>query len=96
MSRDEAGLHRHRIHSATTYQQLDVIHRGERWAFGGASIGLVVVLLLRVLASWCFMPDPFVSGCILVLAGLFGAWQGGMVGLTRENDKLAPCHHELE
>lgn len=96
VSRDEAGLFRHRIHSAMTYHQLDVIHTGERWALAGVGVGLAAVLLLKLATPWDFSPDAIASAALVAFGGLFGAWQGGMVGLTRENYKLAPYHHELE
>lgn len=96
VARDEAGLYTHRIHSATTYQQLDVIHSGERWAMGGAAIALLVVVLLHLLAPWGVRPDLLSGAALVLLGGLFGAWQGGMIGMSRENYKLAPFHHDLE
>lgn len=96
VSRDEAGLYTHRIHSATTYQQLDVIHTGERWALGGGVIAAIVVIVLYLGSPWGFRPDLLSGMALILLGGLFGAWQGGMIGMSRENYKLAPFHHDLE
>lgn len=96
LSRDEAGLYQHHIHSATTYQQLDVIHTGERWGFVGAGVGLAVGLLAWATQLLPWGVDAFSVFLMSVVGGLFGAWQGGLVGLTRENYKIAPFHDDIE
>jgi hypothetical protein len=96
VARDEAGLYRHHIHTATTYQQLDVIHTGERWAIGGAVLGVAAVGACRVFAPWGFEPGLSTSLLMVFVATAVGAWRGGMIGMRRENYKLAPFHHDLE
>lgn len=96
VSRDEAGLYTHRVHSANTFQQLDVLHTGERFALLGAGVGLVLVMVLAATEPFGFAPGLFTGGAITLVGGLFGAWEGGMIGLTREHYKLAPYHHDLE
>lgn len=96
LSRDEIGLYQHRIHAAATYHRLDVIHTGERWGMVGAAIGLLLGG-----AAYFTQPLPWlVDGADVVLTaavgGLFGAWQGAIAGLSRENHKIAPFHDELE
>jgi hypothetical protein len=96
LAKDEAGLYTHHVHSATPYQQLDIIRTGERWGLAGGCIGLSVGLL-------CFLlqPLPWESNALTVVSmtligGFFGAWQGGMVGLTRESYLIAPFHDDIE
>ena len=96
VARDEAGLYRHHVHSASTLQQLDVIHTGERFAMAGAVGGLLLVWALQVVGPYGFQPDLLSGLALVILGALFGAWQGGMIGLTREHYQLAPYHHELE
>lgn len=96
LAKDEAGLYQHRIHSATTYQQLDVIHTGEQFALVGVLVGLAAGI-----ASYLLQPFPWETNVLTVvlmvmLGGFFGAWQGGMVGLSRESYKLAPFHDDIE
>ncbi|MEM8767431.1 MAG: hypothetical protein AAGE43_08315 [Pseudomonadota bacterium] len=92
VAKDEDGLYRHQIHSATPIQQLDVVHTGERFAMIGAVVGLLAGLVAYLTST---LPLFGVLGLTLV-AGLFGAWLGGMVGLSRENYKLEPFHDEIE
>lgn len=96
LAKDEAGLYRHQIHAATPYQQLDVLHTGPRWALLAALVALGLGLL-----AWSLQPLPWhTSGLDVVLitlvGGFFGAWLGGMVGLSRENYKIAPFHDAIE
>ncbi|MEZ5560636.1 MAG: hypothetical protein R3E86_19085 [Pseudomonadales bacterium] len=96
LSRDEAGLYRHSIHSAATYHQLDIIHTGERWGLVGGCIGLGAGLIAYFgeLLPWNV---NLLTVLLMTLVGaLYGAWQGGMVGMTRENYKIAPFHGDIE
>lgn len=96
VSRDEIGLYQHRLHAATVYQRLDLVHTGERWGLAGAAGGLVVGLLL-----WLAQPLPgIVDGAVVLLAtlagGLLGAWRGALLGLSRDSYKLARFRGELD
>ena len=92
VAKDEDGLYRHHIHSATPIQQLDIVHTGERYAMVGAMVGLT-----GGLAAYFGASLPVLSVvAITLIAALFGAWLGGMVGLSRENYKLEPFHEEIE
>ncbi|MGE0625916.1 MAG: hypothetical protein AB7I04_09410 [Pseudomonadales bacterium] len=92
VAKDEDGLYRHHIHSATPIQQCDVVHTGERYALVGALIGLVAGV-----AAYLSSELPAYAVILFtLLAGMFGGWLGGMVGLSRENYKLEPFHAEIE
>lgn len=96
LSKDEIGLYQHRIHAATTYQQLDVVHSGERWGLIGALGGLAIGVLAYALQPLPWPVDGLAVALITLAGGLFGAWQGALVGLSRESYKIAPFHDELE
>ena len=95
LSRNESGLTRGGIHAATTYQQLDFIHTGLRFAIAGALLGLFAgYVLIR------FEPFPAAYDWLIVLGAAallasFGGWEGVMLGISRENYKLAPFHFAL-
>ena len=95
ISRDEAGLYRHHIHTATPYQQRDVVHTGARWALVAGVTGLVVSAVLKSFQPLPFSIDWVMVALFALICGCFGAWVGGMVGLSRENYKLAPFHEHL-
>jgi len=96
LAKDEDGLYRHHIHSATPIHQLDFVHTGERWAMVGASICLIVGLAVHLSESLPWSTSFLEVFLFTAVGGLFGAWQGGMVGLTRENYKIEPFHKDIE
>ncbi len=95
LSKDEDGLRRHRLHSASPLEQSDLIHSGERGALFGAmagvlfALGLVIWQPLGIPMGW----TGFFVAAIFI--GCFGAWVGGLVGISHENYKLAPFHKAI-
>jgi len=95
LSRNEAGLFHHHVHSANLFQQNDVIHSGEIGAIVGGTIAFIAALIVELLTPFGDpMPLP-----IVILASvffvLFGVWSGGLAGTTRENYKTTHFHDEL-
>ncbi len=99
LAKDEAGLYTHKVHSATPFQQLDVLHTGARFALVGAGIGLVLGLVGFVLSNLGVLSLD-INGYVVAGLGFvglcFGAWEGGMIGLTRENYKIERFHDDIE
>ena len=99
LAKDEAGLYSHKVHSATPLQQLDVIHTGMRYAVLGALVGVLfgLVLVAMNLAGVLQLDVGWVAVLGLSFLGLcFGAWEGGLVGLSRENYKIERYHDDIE
>lgn len=96
LSKDEAGLYRHHLHSATPLLTRDVWRLGER----GALIGLVlgIGLSLLVVGAFGFFQNRFLIAALVitVLGTLHGAWVGGMAGLANENFKIKRFHNDIE
>lgn len=96
ISRDEAGLQQQHIHSSNYLETLDVVRDG--------IIGGVVGLLVGALGVWLLdYFDPigveipaFVNYALVGVATLFGAWEGGLIGIGIENRKLAKFHDDIE
>ena len=95
ISKDEAGLQKHRIHSSNYIETLDIIRSGLTGAFAGFSVGLIGAVVFASLQL--FGPNvPVVAYAgVVALATLFGAWLGGLVGISTENNKLAPFHDDI-
>jgi hypothetical protein len=94
--RDQAGLKRHQIHSSNYFETLDVVRDG----FIGAALGFLfglagVGLLLYTKPFGDHVVPQFVYAILVGVATLFGAWEGGLVGIDSENKKLAKFHDDL-
>jgi hypothetical protein len=96
ISRDHAGLKRQQIHSSNYFETLDIVRDG----FIGAALGFVVglagvALLLYVKPFGEHVIPTFVCAMLVGAATLFGAWEGGLVGIDSEHKKLAKFHDDL-
>lgn len=95
VSKDHDGIRRHNLHDASVFAETDLVHSGLRGALAGGICGLIF-------AVWLAAVQPFglqvgLPGFLLValLIGHFGAWVGGMVGLSHENYRLMPFHEAI-
>jgi hypothetical protein len=98
ISRDESGLKKQHIHSSNYLETLDLVRDGLIGAVIGFLAGLIGVWLLQHFAP--FGPNVHVPAfayyLIVAAATLFGAWEGGLVGVATENKKLERFHDDLE
>lgn len=96
ISKNEAGLHRCHLHSSNYLETMDFLREGLIGAGLGFVAGLVFAGLFSIFQP--FGPEmPLVSyvGMIFLLT-CFGAWQGGLVGISTENRKLHRFHDAIE
>lgn len=96
LSKDEAGLYERRIHSGNPLHWRDLLRVGERGALIGFLIGLLSVIALFFVTDLPNEHSLFIQFSVLIVPTLFGAWLGGMVGLSTENYKIRRFHRELE
>ena len=96
ISKDEAGLQKHRIHSSNYLETLDIVRSGLTGAFAGFMAGVIGAVVLASLQT--FGPNVPVAAYVgvVALAVFFGAWVGGLVGISTENKKLEPFHDDIE
>jgi len=96
ISKDKAGLKNDKIHSSNWLETKDLLRNG----FIGANIGFIVgVLGAAILLMFKpFGPNfPAIANIfVVVVATLFGAWVGGLVGIDSENQKLKRFHEDIE
>lgn len=96
ISKDEAGLRKEKLHSSNWLETRDLL----RYGFIGANFGLIagVIAAGAMILFEPFGPNvPVIAYFFLVLvATLFGAWVGGLVGLDSENQKLKRFHDDIE
>jgi hypothetical protein len=98
ISKDESGLKQHHLHSSNYLETMDVIRIGFLGAFGGFVVGLIGVELLRFFKPFGddFVVPEWVYLIVVSLATLFGAWEGGLIGIGVENNKLKRFHDDVE
>lgn len=96
IGKHEGGLSRHHLHLSGVWERTDLVHSGEQGVIIGAFIGILFAgLMLWLQPFGVAVAWQAVVVSILVFCA-FGAWVGGMVGLSHENYKLAPFHEALE
>ena len=96
ISEDHAGLKRHQIHASNYFETLDIVRDGFIGAAVGFSFGLVGIGLLMYAKPFHEHVVPtFVYALLVGVATLFGAWEGGLVGVDCEHKKLAKFHDDL-
>jgi hypothetical protein len=96
VSKDEAGLKREKLHSSNYLETLDLLRDG----FIGANIGFIIGVIGAGFMMYLqpFGPNVplFVYIILVVVATLFGAWEGGLFGVDSENQKLKRWHDQIE
>jgi len=96
LSKDEDGIARRNLHSASFVDRYDLIHSGERGLLIGLlaglvfAFGLVIIQPFDISIGWV----GFLSA--IAMFSCFGAWVGGMVGLSTENYKIVDFHQDIE
>jgi hypothetical protein len=98
VSRDESGLKQHHIHSSNYLETLDLIRDGLIGAVLGFLAGLLGVWALQyfdALGPKIHVP-MLVNYAIVAVVTLFGAWEGGLIGIAAENKKIARFRDDLD
>jgi hypothetical protein len=96
VSRDEAGLKKQHIHSSNYLETLDVVRDGIIGAVVGFLVGLLGVWLIDRFDPFGVEVPMFVYVALVGVATMFGAWEGGLIGIGFENRKLAKFHDDIE
>jgi len=88
IARDTEELSKNSIRAANILQERDIIHSGEQGGIIGSIAGLVVGFITSLPGV---LPFPFDLSQIFltsILFCLFGAWLGGITGMTRRNYRV--------
>ena len=96
VSKNETGLRQQHIHSSNYLETLDFIRTGLIGAATGFVAGLIGIELLRYFEPFGPGVPTFVYVAITVVTTLFGAWEGGLIGVGTENSKLRRFHGDIE
>ncbi len=92
LSKDEAGLYSHHLHSANLLQRTDIVRYMERGLIVGLLMGACFAIPLYFLEEFTFGAWMAIS----VFCLLFGVWCGGIGGITRDNYKIERFHEDIE
>ena len=96
LSTDDAGLYHHHIHPAHFFQRYDLVHLGERGALIGFTLSVIWSLGVHTMQ---LIPDSFgLPEAIFttLLFTLFGAWSGGLAGISRLNYRIARFQDDID
>jgi hypothetical protein len=95
VSKNEAGLKKERIHSSNYIETMDFIRAGFIGACMGFMIGMICAVILMVIKPFGNL-SSFAYIAFVAFTTLFGAWEGGLLGVATENKKLDRFHDDIE
>lgn len=95
VSKDHDGLRRQSLHDASIFAETDLVHSGLRGAIAGGLCGLLFAVWLAAVQPFGLEIGLVAFLLIALFIGHFGAWVGGMVGLSHENYRLTPFHEAI-
>lgn len=96
LGKDKANLVRHHLHSTTPLQELDIIRSGERGVLAGFGAGVAVTAFLALFTPVGASMTLLMQIAVIILLSLFGAWLGGLIGVSSENYKIRRFHSKIE
>ncbi len=96
LGKDKANVVRHHLHSATPLQELDIVRSGERGVLAGFLVGVVATAVFALFTPAGEYMSMLVQISAIVLFSFFGAWLGGLVGVSTENYKIRRFHDDIE
>ncbi len=94
--RNDAGLQQYHIHRMNPLQRLDIIHSGEQGAILGLCGGLLLATALHLLQAFPNGLGWIATLLVVVLVTMFGAWVGGIIGVSHEHYKISRFHPAIE
>lgn len=92
LSKDEAGLFTHKLHSANMFHRTDLVRYMERGILCGAAVGLIFLIPLSFLEE--FTLNAWLA--ITLFSIMFGTWCGGIGGISQENYKIQRFHKDID
>lgn len=96
LSKNEDGLARHKVHTASPLETYDIIHMGEQGALIGFLAGFVFVVVLKLFNPFDIEISYWILAAIWAFITLHGAWSGGIGGTQARNYKIKPYLSDIE
>lgn len=94
VSKDEAGLYRHRLHSASVLDRTDLPTFVERGVIVGALAGIVVVGVLSLVVGLNLPMGAWIA--LFAFSVVAGGWLAGFGGIQSENYRIRRFHDDIE
>jgi hypothetical protein len=94
VSKDEAGLYTHQLHTASILDRTDLPRYVERGAIIGFVLALAFLIPLALLNILNLPAAAWIALFIFVVVA--GGWVGGFGGIQNENYRLEPFHDDIE
>ncbi len=95
MNRDVAALEQQHVHQTNILDERDIQHSGTYGALIGGGIGVLFTFYLLATELGSYMTFPlFLFVCAIFT--FFGAWSGGMVGISNDNHHISRFHDAIE
>lgn len=95
-SRNDAGLIKNNIHPANPVQQQDIIHSGEQGAILGLVGGLILLSTIVLFHPFSIEVGWGISLAVIIFVTFFGAWVGGIVGISHDNYKISKFRDSID
>lgn len=86
----------HHVHSASLFEERDIIHSGLRGAILGLFVSIFIIVLSAITEPWGWdiqLEHMILMGFFLTA---FGGWLGGLYGIGHQNYRVAPYYQHLE
>jgi len=96
MGKDKADMVRHHVHTTTPLHELDIVRSGERGVLAGFLVGLLLTCYVALFTSFGASMGLIAQAASVVLFVMFGAWVGGLVGVSTENYKIRRFHSAID
>ena len=96
LGQDKAQIVKHHLHSTTPLHELDIIRSGERGVIAGFTIGILITGYITLFTPLGSSFNLLGQMMLVLLFSLFGAWVGGLVGVSNENYKIKRFHGDIK
>lgn len=94
ISRDEAGLYRHHLHTASVLDRTDLPRFVERGVLIGAVAGVLVMGILSLIVGLNLPTGAWIA--LFAFAVVAGGWLAGFGGIQSENYRIRRFHDDIE
>ncbi|HEX5678585.1 MAG TPA: hypothetical protein VFX91_11505 [Alcanivorax sp.] len=96
LGRDPGPLEAAKVHGTTVWEDTEIMHTGFLGALIGAISGIVLGFMLAGMDPWGWQLSVSVVPITTLFGLCFGAWMGGIFGISSRNHHLRPYWREVE